>query len=336
MKQGSALILTILLITAVSTILFSVARLTYSDIAQVGRLEESIVAQEAAESGLEMGLLTFRLNHEAETTFNATATLGDALNFDLTSNQIVSSVTQSSYSNPLASTKMWWKEDRLGALLEGSFNVDTTQSPKLFKDQSQELDLSNLVGGELRFYWTGMPDHLPLPQCGSADCDSSTQFLGLEFVLNAVDSTGQVLECNKRMPVETDWPVAINNSSPVPERYSSLSWNCPRCIQYNVDDPTRCDQYTWSTYSKYKLRIKPYIRTTDDNLKPYIYYAAIGNETNPALPIDNGTTHIYSTGFYGSTKRTLIIDLDRSSTRLLGLYDLIIGGLTGEVTGPGQ
>lgn len=338
LTQGSALIITVLLITAISTILFSTARLGVSDIAQVTRLEESLTAHYAAESGIELGLLAYRLNQETETSADATSTEGDYLNFNLQNNSASSVASADNLlainpSAPSANTKMWWKEERLGVRDEASGLINTIQSPKLFKDQTQQLDLSNLVNQNLTFYWTSAQyidssgNEVDYPQVKNPKCTPGEScdppyveaLFGVEFVLNKIDNQGNVEECDKHISLASG--LSIEN------------------ISYSVED----NKLTWLCQNglggegnKYKLRIKPLIGILDDPLRekdhPYIYYAVSGN----SHPIDSGITRINSTGYYGSTKRALQIDINRSSTKLLGLYDLILGALGGGVSGSGQ
>lgn len=321
-NNGSALILTILLITAISTVIFSTARLSISDIVQVGRLEESITAQYAAESGLELGLLSYRLNRNSETSPNATSTTSDSFNFDLTNNSATSA--QSVISNPSAPSslmRMWWKEEKLGVTTEFAPYVDINQSPKLFKDQAQELDLTNLAGQDLTIYWTEAYNN------GSVFCSNqdSTCFegsvkkaglLGIEITLTGIKEDGTIYECGKQLPDYTIFKVNIGDIS------DQLKWSC-----------------NGNNVNKFKLRIKPYIGTFNETDYPYIYYAVSGNMASidgNIVPIDNGISNIYSVGYYGSTKRALKININRMSTSLSGAYDLILGGLSGGVSGGGQ
>ncbi|MCL5795765.1 MAG: hypothetical protein M1338_05435 [Patescibacteria group bacterium] len=363
-SQGSALIITILLITAISTVLFSVARLTYSDLAQATRLEESITANYAAESGIELGLLSYRFNHEAETnnplgsncTSNNncayTETLppntyhGGSLDLDFASTPLSlypstpSSASSASASAPSASMRMWFMESQLGSW-ENIRSNNGDGSPKLLKDQTIELDLSNQYNQPLQFFWTSAKiamDKIPTdfgvecdvgenecnyPQVRNPECTSQEvcnppivqPLFGMEFTLSKIDSSGNATPCDKGFIKSGKKSIEFKDATPQnvdPKPY--ISWQCGE--------------------GQYKLRIKPLIGISDavgrENDRPYVYYAV---QKPNGIPIDNGTTHIVSTGTYGSTRRTLTIDLDRSSTKLLGLYDLILGGLTGAVTG---
>src|SRR5688572_1500501 len=65
-RSGSALIITMLLLSVVASISFAVTALTISEFRKTAALQDSIGAYYAAEAGIEHGLLQYRLWHEAE------------------------------------------------------------------------------------------------------------------------------------------------------------------------------------------------------------------------------------------------------------------------------
>lgn len=71
-SRGAALIIALMVITAVSGFAFFASRLTISEIASMNKLEDSMVSFYASEAGIEQGLLMQRYNHEAE--FSKTCT----------------------------------------------------------------------------------------------------------------------------------------------------------------------------------------------------------------------------------------------------------------------
>jgi four helix bundle protein len=95
LKRGSALIITLLIITVISAIGFGIGRLTIAEIKQSTRMEDSVGAESAAESGIEYGLLLYRYNHDVQlskdcpdasgncNTIPTGETINDAKNFDL-------------------------------------------------------------------------------------------------------------------------------------------------------------------------------------------------------------------------------------------------------------
>ena len=65
-KSGAALLITMLLIAGVGALALAVARIVLSEIRISGNYADSIVAYEAAEAGIEKGLLEFRYNRNIE------------------------------------------------------------------------------------------------------------------------------------------------------------------------------------------------------------------------------------------------------------------------------
>lgn len=65
-RKGSALIITVFLITVIASVSFAVTALTIAEFRKVASLQDSIGAYYAAEAGIEQGLLQYRLFHDAE------------------------------------------------------------------------------------------------------------------------------------------------------------------------------------------------------------------------------------------------------------------------------
>ncbi|MEK9155885.1 MAG: hypothetical protein AAB360_01110 [Patescibacteria group bacterium] len=66
MKRGSAIIISIFLISAATSVIFGVGRLMFQEISTVPIYEKGIAAYYAAESGIEEGFLRYRYNNENE------------------------------------------------------------------------------------------------------------------------------------------------------------------------------------------------------------------------------------------------------------------------------
>jgi len=65
-QRGTALLMTMILITVIGSIAFGVGRTTLSNLRQVNRLEDSLNAYQAAQAGIEDALLRFRFDKNAE------------------------------------------------------------------------------------------------------------------------------------------------------------------------------------------------------------------------------------------------------------------------------
>lgn len=72
MKKGSALIISLLVITAITAAIFGAASLTVLELRQARRAEDSQIAFYAAEAGIERGLLEFRKERSQEWLANQT------------------------------------------------------------------------------------------------------------------------------------------------------------------------------------------------------------------------------------------------------------------------
>lgn len=125
-NNGAALIIALLVITAMSSIGFFVSRLNIKDIVMTTRLEESMGAYYAAESGIEQGLLMLRYNPNLETSLMATEKSD--------SSQSVSIDKDESYK-----LKVWHR-------------VEGDEIGTLTQDQSIEYDIS-LITGNLSISW---------------------------------------------------------------------------------------------------------------------------------------------------------------------------------------
>lgn len=131
-EQGSALIITLLVVMVISSIGAGVGRLTISEIKQTNRLEDSAGAQAAAESGIEHGLLLYRFNHgiqlsdqctsPSSCTVAPTESTGTPKSFDMG-------------NGVKYELKIWYKGDKIG----NPDNIDDPNNPKLKKDQTIQI-----------------------------------------------------------------------------------------------------------------------------------------------------------------------------------------------------
>ncbi|MEK7183959.1 MAG: hypothetical protein AAB701_00350 [Patescibacteria group bacterium] len=69
-ERGAALLITLVLITVIGSIAFGVGRSTLTNFRLVTRLEDSLNAYQAAQAGIEDGLLRFRFDKNAEVPTN--------------------------------------------------------------------------------------------------------------------------------------------------------------------------------------------------------------------------------------------------------------------------
>lgn len=129
-KQGSALIITLLVIMVISAIGIGVGRLTISEIKQTVNLENSAGAQAIAESGIEHGLLLYRFNHNAEVCAEKAA--DPTASCDTTSTPQIFNMGNDSDKYEL---KMYYMVPEIGNF----DNISDSSNPTLPKDQTLEL-----------------------------------------------------------------------------------------------------------------------------------------------------------------------------------------------------
>jgi Tfp pilus assembly protein PilX len=86
-RKGSALLIAMIVITAISAAAFGLAKLLLSDIRITSSLEDSTAAYYAAEAGIEHGLLKFRIDRTTEVPVSApvTVTLAGGRSYTMTS-----------------------------------------------------------------------------------------------------------------------------------------------------------------------------------------------------------------------------------------------------------
>lgn len=289
-KPASALIITVLVITALSVVVTSLVRNTVSEAKQIGRLEDSQQAYYLAESGINQGLLAWRFNKDKEIPQgqgSITVDTNIVQRFDLTNN------TTSTLSNPASflpslgqrvyDLKVYYQTNRLGRpnfltggewqqspngdprdaqnFRWGKFIADYGKANRVYKDQSREFDVTGLAGYNVNVYWTPprADNNITNNYGGTTDDAKPNYTVELEIKLMKVDANGNSsLYC------------AITNET-----------NCP---QYFITDPSLNNNYNpsagWNDSSKH---IFTYQRVEADNIPPGYYQqfpvpAAVGGE----------------------------------------------------------
>lgn len=158
-KSGSALIITLLVITVVSAIVFSVGRLAIGDLKMSTQLENSEQAYYAAEGGIETGLLLFRYDttRTLETTKGATAKDGNPLRVNLSTNKIIPPASYTPAAPPSSDIafdlKEWYRNEAgVEIKVESTIDANGKTIPALAKDETVEYNIFN-TNGDLRIAW---------------------------------------------------------------------------------------------------------------------------------------------------------------------------------------
>lgn len=153
-RQGSALIITILIVSVISTISFMVSALAISEFRKAGSLQDSIAAYYAAESGIEQGLLQYRLWHDAEISqevYNA-ATAGAVRVTPTISTGTPFSVKLSPASSSTYAVKMWFKGMVIGQAKQDGTPELGVQSRQILRDSA--VQISGASPKSLRLAWS--------------------------------------------------------------------------------------------------------------------------------------------------------------------------------------
>jgi hypothetical protein len=297
LTQGSALVITILVIAVISAIGFSVSRLSISQLRQTTQLEDSTVAYYASESGVEQGLLMWKYNHDVEVPNNVTGGMSqdvtDAFRVNMedmaTSTGDVKLAPEGNKKDSIYDLRIWYKNPNIGgtskevvcensllseptsecanAVAEGRPVTDTGAQPALEKNKVVEYDATGISQIYLRW---GFED--------DTFCMTHSDNLGRSVCLLEINfypsGEKQFLEYNLR-------------------------------TGYNRALPTDTS--------------KIFITAQSDNLKEYLISVSGADQKIPSR-----FSTIESTGYYGLAKRKLQIKIDRFSGTVFGPYGLII------------
>ncbi|MBI4948456.1 hypothetical protein HY844_02800 [Candidatus Berkelbacteria bacterium] len=92
---------------------------------------------------------------------------------------------------------------------------------------------------------------------------------------------------------------------------------------------------TWSTDSTTPILINSASNVLQVRFTPYYcditFEASVSGSTNPPIEFDSLNTTITATGYYGNAKRTLVALVDRTSDKLIGIYEFNAYSGTGNI-----
>jgi hypothetical protein len=312
-KKGSALIITLLMITVIASVSFAVTALALSEFRKAANIQDSIVAYYAAESGLEHGLMEYRLWHDAEISSEVyehaqgassslilpqnkipTETEGTPQTFRLTGAK--PGETQPGYVSPVTDKKgnswydlkMFYRGDKIGEVdASGNPVVDDEKSPRVKRDSAAEYSLNGAKG--LHIAWRPDPQTLnsPPPILESSD---ASYFLELTYT------------------------VADGSLCPQP-RHDILK------VTANSGQSSMIPGVLSLTDCKYEsVRIKPW------NMKYAQYSLVLLDQNAPTgnpIKVDQLRTTFLSTGYSGTAKRTLELDISRTIGTIIESGDFL-------------
>jgi len=312
-QRASSLVLVVVVMAVVVSAVFGASRLTLVQFSQANRDEDNLLARYAAKAGIEDGLLRFRFNRDAETVggkvfrFNLTRGIatGDKSG-EVAEDQPVSNSPQYNPIDQYYDMKMNFRVQALG-----DFAFKLRQDPKPIIKKDNTLELSGFEK-QNAVYFLRVAFKFYDPNTTNK-CTNGNAFVQIQRV---VDGAATPFSQITARPTPTtgiydsrttsDNNIEVNLISPTPELATIFRFR-----------PYYCDvAYAFAT-------------TTSPN--------GVGIKDNGTISSDNGPffggliTSITSTGYYGSAKRTLVAEIDRSSGQLISIYDFNIYSGTGDI-----
>lgn len=312
-RRGSALVITLLMISIISTVSFSITALAISEFRKSSTLQDSIAAYYAAESGLEHGLLQNRIWRDAEISEEVYQQVRTAETTTLPQSVIPTKETNSGrpqtfrlsgvpgYVEPGGDKGTSWYNLKMfhrGAVIgavdsNGRPVVDAQKSPRIYRDSALDLNVSGAY--ELQLAWTPDPETRQSFISGGEALQFGEWYF-VEVILSG--KTSLSAECDDVRRVL--FVVGAHN--------------------YFRDDLTLNPPSVLISDCGYKsLRIKPW------NMG-YMKYSLVLRESSvvaDTIKFDSNTGSIQSTGYSGRSKRTLQLQFSRSNKTILESEDFL-------------
>ncbi len=309
-QSGSALIITILLVTVLAAIAFSSSRLTISEIVQTGQLEDSELSYQAAEGCVETGLLLYRYNRDVEVPADVDGGMSDSekqyMYIDITDGNEIS---QADFDNrepnkSYCALRMWHHNDA-GVAEE----ITTSKCDQKKLDAGLCVPVPDQIGGEQTIEKI----------CGTnlEKCYQDTD--GVYWVVPAIGQD-QVVEYNVEGLgyIKLKWEYIEDPGADedkfkilfIPIENTGNIQNGKPPFEYKIRSGTEL----YLNDGTAKIRLKP--------LGGNLSYLTINDSEN--VKLDSKNTYIESTGYYGSAKRKLKTVIDRRTQSLLSTYDFLL------------
>lgn len=307
-NKGAALLITLVVVTVLGAITFTINRMVISEIKQITRLEDSEIAYQAAESGIETGLLLYRYNKNVEVPYGIEGGMDVSINKVMRVNVTDGGLMFDNLENPDADANLMYMDktkqyydlriwhrneikdgkseeevpkdgvpiecikDSLGKTAEYCREDQTTGKsiiPALPKDGTVEYDVSG-VDGDITLTW----DYLKKPTFEERD----------QYNLEVIPITKDgFVDLEKKKLFFYDDRIGVSRN------FADLS----------------------------KIRIESY----GGDLKTY---SLTSENTGANSKLDSRYTYLESTGYYGGSKRKIKVKIDRQSGSIFGVYNFVI------------
>ncbi len=325
-NNGSAMVITLLLLATVGSISFAIGRLFILDLAISQVYDDSTVAYYAAESGIEEGLLRYRFNKNTEidpgeSDQHDRVTRNSLVDFSkVTDYQVTETIGLPDPTKKLYDIRMYFKEVELCNLdredFDGTCDRDDLEDfISLPVNESMKLDISNIVNNHYDLHLR--PDN--------GDFDEIA--IEAKIITNKASNTTEPAEY-KRLIISSALigDFSSNNPSSYKEVIDNGSgyYSLDNFIQEivgptsiffgnNNDDPNKSAE----------LYLKPInINNNSGDLKFMIERNNTGDDRNSSIAGLYST--IKSTGHYGNVTRTLKARIDRQSGTLYDVFDFVL------------
>ncbi len=318
-RRGSALIITLLIVSIISSISVAVTTLTISEFRKASALQDSISAFYAAESGLEHGLMQYRLWHDVELSDEFYRGVHGVAQSDGSikatyDTSIIPTSSQSSHpqlfqlsgaadeaphfladtipsiSDLVYSLKMWFRDDRIGDVDGNGRPVVGPDSQRIYRDSALQLAIPQ-GAKTFSISW------LPVGENTTQVLDPNPAHYFIELDVSGVNASQQPVT---QRSVCTDEGIKVSQCSMTD--YSPIEFNT-------------------LSFVPQRLRIKPWGM---DSVKYSLRFYDINDRP---LYFDTQYTNIESTGQVGSVKRKLSFKIHRASGTILEGNDFLL--LTG-------
>lgn len=309
MKQrtGSALVITLLMISILSTVSFSITALAISEFRKSSAIQDSVAAYYAAESGLEHGLLQNRLWRDAELSKEVydyvRTTEVTSIPQDKVPTKDLKTGTPASFrvggslppgyinsgeenGSSWYDLKVYYRGPEIGKVENGVPKVDPDKSPRIYRDSA--LDINVKGASELRIAWE--PDPVAVVEARKSPLPPRNIYYFVEVMLTANSKT---MNSSCQKPVGRELLIV-----------DAASGEKSRRIPFKG-----CNYET--------ARIKPW------NMSYMQYSIALVDDRGEHVKLDNTLTFIQATGGSGKAKRTLEVALPRSNKTILEAEDFL-------------
>ena len=336
-KRGSAIVIAMLLVTAVGAVGFTFGKVLNIQITNETLYENGVGAYYAAESGIEEGFLRYRYDRNSV----ATPTEGQVPTFlglphpaqrwlslpknviraNLTSSIVYGNSTTGVLKSSLAGItdpNTQYYDLRMGSVIGGT--VGNLAAPTLdpnyhiARDETRKIGLGSIfnVGDDitLSFRITPLSGVSNPPVFDNDKCTLIEAKLELQQVQN-----GPIIE-KKKLISNTDHSVVCPYGTIITDYTTTIPYILPAS---NIATVTFLKNLMAGSASYYQatLFLKPIGSDIDYSL----------TETGPAVaqnPLNGANSVVTSTGYYGGVARTLRADINLTSGSLYDLYDYVI------------